>query len=201
MALVKLEDSNWKLPDADFDLRGREVYDAAGGLIGTVAVMMVDTEREEVASVVLADGREIPIRDIEIRDDGVYYLPPATAPGAAPVAAAGVPPTEGALTDREAGAGAAPRVLEYRDYHDEFRQHHADRFRETGRDYDAYEPAYRFGYDMAYDSRFAGRAFEDGEADLRQAYYQRHGYPMSDPHIWADVREAARHAFERIRRI
>ena len=193
MALVRLVDSKWKLPDDDFDLRGQTLLDAAGRPIGEVRDMMVDTEREEVATVVLDDGRELPVRDVEIRADGVYYLPPA-APVGAPVA---VDPGARAVASAESPAGG---IVEYRDYHDDFHEHYGQTYRSLGRDYDAYEPAYRFGYDMAYDGRFAGREFEASEADLRQAYYQRHGDPMSDSHIWADVKAAVRHAYDRVRR-
>ena len=86
-------------------------------------------------------------------------------------------------------AAPAGGIVEYHDLAPEFQRHYDDTYRSGGRTYDAYEPAYRFGYDMAYDGRFAGREFEASEAELRQAYYQRHGYPMSDPHLWADVRD------------
>ena len=204
MALVRLEDSHWKLPDDDIDLRGRTLLDAAGQPLGEIASMMVDPEREEVATVVLASGREVPVRDVEIRTDGVFYLPPAAETSAAETSAApAATPAPGAMLDEPAPVTAPPPaggIVEYSDLTPEFRRHYDEAYSQGGRSYDAYEPAYRFGYDMAYDGRFAGRDFEASEAELRQAYYQRHGYPMSDPHIWADVRDAVRHAYHRIRR-
>ena len=42
-------------------------------------------------------------------------------------------------------------------------------------------------------------ARDDAEPDLREAYYRRFGYPMSDNVVWSRVKGAVRHAFDRVR--
>jgi phage tail tape-measure protein len=62
--------------------------------------------------------------------------------------------------------------------------------------YEAYEPAYRLGYN-AYDMQAEDdRDFEDMDDDLRSAYDQRRG---RSPLEWDDVRHAARDAWDRRR--
>jgi len=82
---------------------------------------------------------------------------------------------------------------------DDFRSHYDSSFRDSNRDYSDWEPAYRYGYDMAFAPAFAGSSFDDVDAELRKGYYQRMGYPMSDRHVWNEVRPAVKHAFQRAR--
>jgi sporulation protein YlmC with PRC-barrel domain len=84
----------------------------------------------------------------------------------------------------------------YTDFSDDFRDHYDRKYGDLDRDFTDWEPAYRFGYDMAHDSDYVGRDFDDADEDLRRGYYRRMGYPMSDQHVWADVRDAVRHAYE-----
>lgn len=85
----------------------------------------------------------------------------------------------------------------YAAHEDDFREHYRDTFGDL--DFADYSPAYRYGYDVAYDDRYTGRDFGDVEPDLREAYYRRFGYPMSDNIVWSRVRGAVRHAYERAR--
>lgn len=82
-------------------------------------------------------------------------------------------------------------------YEDDFRSHYRDAYGDL--DFVDYSPAYRYGYDVAYDDRYTGRDFGDAEADLREAYYRRFGYPMSDNIVWSRVKGAVRYAYERAR--
>jgi hypothetical protein len=60
--------------------------------------------------------------------------------------------------------------------------------------YDAYEPAYRLGYN-AYDSHGQSRGdFDDVSQELRDTYEQRRG---RSPLKWDDAQHAARDAWER----
>jgi uncharacterized protein (TIGR02271 family) len=54
------------------------------------------------------------------------------------------------------------------------------------------EPHYRRGYDAAYDERYAGRAFDDVEPDLRRAH--------TGGDSWEHLREEVREGFDRGRR-
>lgn len=79
----------------------------------------------------------------------------------------------------------------YASSEDDFRSH----FRSTygsDADYATYEPAYRYGYEMAGNDRFRGRSYEEAEPDLRRRYMERH--PNS---TWDRVKGAVKHAFNR----
>lgn len=84
-------------------------------------------------------------------------------------------------------------------FEDRFRTHFRDAYDDDDLGYTEYAPAYRYGYDAAYDDRYTGRDFGASEADLKESYYRRHGYPMSDNIIWSRVKGAVRHAYESVR--
>lgn len=220
---------DWELVNKDEDLRGWEVRDARGTPIGEVGDLIVDTDTERIETVVLKDGATFRAADVRLADRVVYVdsynapvgarlyddaslrrraaVPPiaqdaapeaplATAPPAAPPFAAVPPPapaTEAPAGPAGGGAGA------YADYDDDFRAHYRSSYGEGGLDYAEYAPAYRFGYDMAYDARYMGRDETAAEADLRAEYYRRYGYPMSDNVVWHSVRGAVLHAYRRAR--
>jgi hypothetical protein len=106
-----------------------------------------------------------------------------------------VPPPAAAAT--AAAPVAAPHAGAFADHEDAFRRHYHDAYGDL--DYTDYAPAYRFGYDMAYDDRYAGRDFDAAEPELREAYYRRYGYPMSDNLVWNTIRDAVRHAYDHVR--
>lgn len=200
MAHVLLDDtSDWELSDAAQDIRGREVRDANGTPIGTVGGMIVDTDARVVDTIVLTDGSRFRAGDVSIDDDAVYVTTYGAPVGVAtrPYADGhGVRPRGRPAERVEAPGGAAGFAA----YDDDFRSHYRDAYRDDDDlEYDDYAPAYRAGYDFAYDDRFAGRDYAAAEADLREAYYRRHGYPMSDNLVWSRVKGAVRHAFERAR--
>ena len=198
------ETKNWVLEDKDQDLRGWEARDAKGQPIGRVGDLIVDTDAMRVDTIVLEDGTTFRAADVHLADHVVYvdsYGAPAharpygashgvrrpeamAAPGPMPPAAAAAGPAE---VPRTSGTGG------FVDHEDVFRRHYHDAYADL--DYADYAPAYRFGYDMAYDDRYAGRDFEDLEPGLREAYYRRHGYPMSDNLVWNSIRDAVRHAY------
>lgn len=68
--LSQLDD--WQLVDEDQDIRGWMLKDERGDPIGTVTSMVVDTDTEYVDAIVLDDGTEIPVSDIEIGDNAVF---------------------------------------------------------------------------------------------------------------------------------
>src|SRR5262245_27313286 len=63
------------------------------------------------------------------------------------------------------------------------------------RDYEYYQPAYRFGWEC--NSQYGRRSFEEIDADL-QAEWERRRSPESLP--WPDARAAAREAWDRVAR-
>lgn len=87
----------------------------------------------------------------------------------------------------------APR-RSYEDYDNEFRGDYHHHYGLTGLVYGAYQPAYRYGYDLANDPRFASRDWPNLELDARREWDKR---PSAGP--WERFRNAVRHAFERVR--
>jgi sporulation protein YlmC with PRC-barrel domain len=205
MSRVRLSDTNdWELADSDEDLRGTDLWDAHGHRLGTIDDMVLDTGSQRVVSVILKNGDEYPARDLSVGDGAVYVLnydaaadpPPATRRRADTQIRSRDADSRRADASGAAAHDSADDRRSYTDLTDSFRSHYDDAYGDRGRDFTDWEPAYRYGYDMAYEADFASRDFDDAEEDLRQGYYRRMGYPMSDRHVWDDVRDAVRRAYE-----
>ena len=237
---------DWELVDGDQDIRGWEVRDANGTVVGRVGGMAVDTDRQVVDTIILEDGSRFRAEDVELSDGVVYlttYGAPANVTTRAYTEAHGVRRTgavapevahERAEARREIADERAEMRREMREpdraeeiregrreiaeekaearreiadaersasgfaaHEDDFRSHYRDSYGDL--DFADYSPAYRYGYDVAYDDRYTGRDFGDIETDLRETYYRRFGYPMSDNIVWNRVKGAVRHAYERAR--
>jgi len=65
----------------------------------------------------------------------------------------------------------------------------------TGRDFEHYSPAYRYGWESASRADYHGRRFEDVENDLSRNWSRSRGNSRTE---WNDAREATRDAFERV---
>jgi uncharacterized protein (TIGR02271 family) len=78
-------------------------------------------------------------------------------------------------------------------YEPEFRQHCTTAFAGRGYPYEHWAPAYRYGYALASDPRYAGRDWAAIEADARRDWEQRHG------ETWEESKGAVRYAWERLR--
>ncbi len=75
----------------------------------------------------------------------------------------------------------------------DFRSDFQNRYAATGASYETYQPAYRYGYDMASDPRYQGRSFEEVEPDLRKDYGRR--YPNS---AWENTKDAIRSGWNKV---
>lgn len=76
MALKPLSQlPDWQLDDANKDIRGWPVKDAAGQEVGRVKELMVNTDDQTVSSAKLDNGKEIPLRDLDQRDGFVQERP------------------------------------------------------------------------------------------------------------------------------
>ncbi len=86
MAIATLKQlDDWKLKDEDQDIRGKTLKGPDGRPLGRIRDFLVNTDTERVETIVLDDGSEYRVRDIEIRDDsGDVFLR----------ASAGAPPRE-----------------------------------------------------------------------------------------------------------
>lgn len=187
MTRIRLSNTDdWALKFDDQDVRGYDALDADGNRVGTVDDMIVNTDEERVDAVLLDDGTEYPAHELSI-GDGVVYLT-SIVPGEAAQGVAAFNDEYGHVVGR-----AAPDS--YDAHADDFRAHHRETFASTGKDYGYYEPAYRYGYDMAQDDRYRGRTFEEAEADLRRDYAERH-----HEGLWEETKDAVRSAYNRVRR-
>jgi uncharacterized protein (TIGR02271 family) len=97
--------------------------------------------------------------------------------------------TEVEVERLEADAGASA----FEDDETTFRQDFTTRYASMGGTYEDYEPAYRYGHSLAADQRYAGRAWEDIEADAQRDWEARH--PGS---TWDRFKAAVRRGWERV---
>ena len=78
-----------------------------------------------------------------------------------------------------------------------FREHYGVQYTGTGRDYDWYAPAYRYGYDMGMDERWDEfDSWDEFEADARSAWEQTEG---AAGRAWDDFKDAIRRGWEDVR--
>ena len=64
---------------------------------------------------------------------------------------------------------------------------------ETGRDYEFYGPAYRFGYDAT--DRYSGKQWNDVEPDLRRDWDR---YEYRGQSTWEQIKNAVKDAWDRM---
>lgn len=77
-------------------------------------------------------------------------------------------------------------------YDTDWRQHHSTMFPNRGV-YTAYEPAYRYGYDLASQERYRGRDWTDVEADFRRDWERQH------QGTWEQFKDAIRYGWDKLR--
>lgn len=70
---------------------------------------------------------------------------------------------------------------------------HFQRYAARGYTYDQYQPVYRYGYDLAYDRRYADRDWNAVESDARRSWEER------NPGTWEEFKDAVRYAWDRAR--
>ncbi|MDQ6801621.1 MAG: hypothetical protein M3041_12360 [Acidobacteriota bacterium] len=67
--------------------------------------------------------------------------------------------------------------------------------KQSGKEFDQYAPAYRYGWEAAARNDYQGRRFDDVERDLEKNWSKARGNMKSE---WKDVRDRTRDAFERV---
>lgn len=77
------------------------------------------------------------------------------------------------------------------DIDSDYRRHFAATY--PAGDYEDYAPAYRYGADIASDTRYRGRDYNEIEPELRQDYSRR--YPES---AWERVKDAVRYGWDKV---
>jgi uncharacterized protein (TIGR02271 family) len=93
----------------------------------------------------------------------------------------------------ELGAGRARDVRGFDAYEADFRGHYTASLAGRGHPYERWAPAYRYGYELAGDRRYAGRDWAALEADARRDWETRH------QGTWDEFKDTIRHAWERVR--
>jgi uncharacterized protein (TIGR02271 family) len=74
-----------------------------------------------------------------------------------------------------------------------FREHYTTAFANSGAAYTAYEPAYRYGYELGTNERYQGRDWAALETDARRDWEARH------PNTWERFKDAIRYGWNRVR--
>lgn len=88
---------------------------------------------------------------------------------------------------------AGTRSAGYGDYDTggaDYRSHYDATYGGTGYGYDRYEPAYRFGHDLATDEYYRDYAWMDVEPEVRRHWEE------SNQGTWEEFKDAVRHAWE-----
>ena len=79
-------------------------------------------------------------------------------------------------------------------YANDFRSNFTTKYGNRGYSYDRYEPAYRYGYTLASDTRYAGKDWSAIEADARRDWEKNH-----QGSAWEDFKDSIRYAWDRVR--
>ena len=75
----------------------------------------------------------------------------------------------------------------------DFRNDFQSRYGASGGNYDTYAPSYRYGSEMANDSRYKGRSYDEVESQLRSDYGSR--YPNS---TWEKMKDSVRYGWDKV---
>jgi len=78
-------------------------------------------------------------------------------------------------------------------YASDFRNDFTTRYGDRGYTYDRYEPAYRYGYTIANDRRYAGKDWSAIESDVRS------DWEKNNQGAWEDFKDSVRYAWDRVR--
>jgi len=78
-------------------------------------------------------------------------------------------------------------------YANDFRTNFTTKYGDRGYTYDRYEPAYRYGYTIANDRRYAGKEWSAIESDVRS------DWEKNNQGAWEDFKDSVRYAWDRVR--
>ena len=81
---------------------------------------------------------------------------------------------------------------DYDAYDTAFRSHHKKTFAKAGGTYEDYSPAYRFGYDLAGDDRYASGDWTTVEPEARKSWEKSH------KGTWEQFKDAIHHGWEKV---
>jgi len=78
-------------------------------------------------------------------------------------------------------------------YANDFRSNFTTKYGDRGHPYSHYEPAYRYGYTIANDRRYAGKDWSAIESDVRS------DWEKNNQGTWEDFKDSVRYAWDRVR--
>jgi uncharacterized protein (TIGR02271 family) len=84
-------------------------------------------------------------------------------------------------------------VTDFTTYETDFRTNYTTAFAQRGLPYERCEPAYRYGYTLATDPRYAGKDWTAFEPEVRREWEGRH------QGAWEDFKDAIRYAWDTVR--
>jgi uncharacterized protein (TIGR02271 family) len=87
-------------------------------------------------------------------------------------------------------------VGDYTRYEPQFRSHYESTYGTSGLAFDEYSPAYRYGYQLANDTRYTNRPWSEIESAAQRDWNDRY---QRDGSTWDQVKDAVRHGWERVR--
>lgn len=93
----------------------------------------------------------------------------------------------------EFGAEMGYQEDDYEVYDTRFRQHYETSLATTQYPYDYYQPAYRYGYNLASDERYADRGWNEIEPEVRREWER------DRPGTWEEFKGSVRHAWEEVK--
>lgn len=82
---------------------------------------------------------------------------------------------------------------DYSAFDNDFRTHYQSNYANTGMDYDSYSPVYRYGYNLANDSRYRDADWSTVESDARSRWEER------NPGTWDQFKDGVRYAWDKAR--
>jgi uncharacterized protein (TIGR02271 family) len=91
------------------------------------------------------------------------------------------------------GAASARDVRGVDTYDADFRSHYTTSLAGRGHPYERWAPGYRYGYELASDSRYAGRDWTTIEPEARRDWEGRH------QGTWDEFKDTIRYAWEKVR--
>jgi uncharacterized protein (TIGR02271 family) len=92
------------------------------------------------------------------------------------------------------GAAQGQQVAGFETYANDFRSNFTSKYGNRGYTYDRYEPAYRYGYTLASDKRYAGKDWSVIESDVRRDWETNHRGSA-----WEDFKDSVRYGWERVK--
>jgi hypothetical protein len=85
------------------------------------------------------------------------------------------------------------RPADYDRYDPMFRTHYQTTYKETGRSYEEFRPAYFYGYDLAGNPQYRNKTWEQVDMDARRSWEREH-----HDTLWDDIKDAVREGWMRV---